>query len=95
MIFSILGKKKENAFVLRDLSFETKNMWTVLDYLRHYCYVHLLDILPVLILITRTLEYDILLLYNRMLHSSNVNPNIYVKIYYHERKNKQNKKDFE
>ncbi|PSS10163.1 Piezo-type mechanosensitive ion channel like [Actinidia chinensis var. chinensis] len=46
--------------VLSDLSFETRSMWTFLDYLRHYSYCHLLDLVLSLILITGTLEYDIL-----------------------------------
>lgn len=52
--------QRKNAFVWRDLSFETKSMWTFLDYLRLYCYCHLLDLVLALILITGTLEYDIL-----------------------------------
>ncbi|KAI3472681.1 hypothetical protein Pfo_030830 [Paulownia fortunei] len=52
--------QRKNAFVWRDLSFETKGMWTFLDYLRVYCYCHLLDLVLTLILITGTLEYDIL-----------------------------------
>ncbi|KAK4418229.1 Piezo-type mechanosensitive ion channel [Sesamum alatum] len=52
--------QRKNAFVWRDLSFETKSMWTFLDYLRVYCYCHLLDLVLALILITGTLEYDIL-----------------------------------
>ncbi|KAF7154532.1 hypothetical protein RHSIM_Rhsim01G0277800 [Rhododendron simsii] len=35
-------------------------MWTSLDYLRLYCYCHLLDLVLALILVTGTLEYDIL-----------------------------------
>jgi hypothetical protein len=35
-------------------------MWTFLDYLRLYCYSHLLDLVLALISITGTLEYDIL-----------------------------------
>uniref|UniRef100_A0A2N9ELV3 Piezo-type mechanosensitive ion channel homolog domain-containing protein n=1 Tax=Fagus sylvatica TaxID=28930 RepID=A0A2N9ELV3_FAGSY len=50
----------KNAAVLSDLSFETKSFWTFLDYLRLYCYCHLLDLVLALILITGTLEYDIL-----------------------------------
>ncbi|XP_031279983.1 piezo-type mechanosensitive ion channel homolog isoform X2 [Pistacia vera] len=50
----------KNSFIWRDLSFETKSMWTFLDYLRLYCYCHLLDLVLALILITGTLEYDIL-----------------------------------
>ena len=46
--------------ILSDLSFETKGLWTFLDYLRLYCYCHLLDFVLVLILITGTLEYDVL-----------------------------------
>lgn len=52
--------QRKNASVWRDLSFETKSLWTVLDYLRLYLYCHLLDIVLALILITGTLEYDIL-----------------------------------
>lgn len=52
--------QRKNAFVWRDLSFETKSMWTFLDYLRLYCYCHLLDLVLALILVTGTLEYDIL-----------------------------------
>ncbi|CAA0828575.1 Piezo-type mechanosensitive ion channel homolog, partial [Striga hermonthica] len=52
--------QRKNAFVWRDLSFETKSMWTFLDYVRVYCYCHLLDLVLTLILITGTLEYDIL-----------------------------------
>ncbi|CAA0832071.1 Piezo-type mechanosensitive ion channel homolog [Striga hermonthica] len=52
--------QRKNAYVWRDLSFETKSMWTLLDYLRLYCYCHLLDLVLALILITGTLEYDIL-----------------------------------
>lgn len=52
--------QQKNTFVWRDLSFETKSMWTFLDYLRLYFYCHLLDLVLILILITGTLEYDIL-----------------------------------
>ncbi|XP_057994460.1 piezo-type mechanosensitive ion channel homolog isoform X2 [Hevea brasiliensis] len=52
--------QRKNTFVWKDLSFETKSMWTFLDYLRLYCYCHLLDLVLCLILITGTLEYDIL-----------------------------------
>ncbi|KAL8092740.1 hypothetical protein AgCh_034845 [Apium graveolens] len=52
--------QRKNAFVWRDLSFETKSMWTFIDYLRLYCYCHLLDLVLALILITGTLEYDML-----------------------------------
>ncbi|GFZ13682.1 hypothetical protein Acr_23g0020670 [Actinidia rufa] len=55
----VLSQRK-NAFVWRDLSFETKSMWTFLDYVRLYCYCHLLDLVLALILITGTFEYDIL-----------------------------------
>ena len=48
------------AAAFSDLSFETKSMWTFLDYLRLYGYCHLLDLVLALILITGTLEYDIL-----------------------------------
>ncbi|KAK9292746.1 hypothetical protein L1049_020726 [Liquidambar formosana] len=50
----------KNASVLSDLSFETKSLWTLLDFLRLYSYCHLLDLVLALILITGTLEYDIL-----------------------------------
>lgn len=52
--------QRKNSFVWRDLSFETKSMWTFFDYLRVYCYCHLLDLVLALMLITGTLEYDIL-----------------------------------
>ncbi|KAJ6343573.1 hypothetical protein OIU76_005338 [Salix suchowensis] len=52
--------QNKNTFVWKDLSFETKSMWTFLDYLRLYFYCHLLDLVLCLILITGTLEYDIL-----------------------------------
>ncbi|XP_044494187.1 piezo-type mechanosensitive ion channel homolog isoform X3 [Mangifera indica] len=52
--------QRKNSFVWRDLSFETKSMWTFFDYLRLYCYCHLMDLVLALILITGTLEYDIL-----------------------------------
>lgn len=50
----------KSASVLSDLSFETKGYWTYLDHLRLYSYCHLLDFVLSLILITGTLEYDIL-----------------------------------
>ncbi|KAL9683988.1 hypothetical protein QQ045_021419 [Rhodiola kirilowii] len=52
--------QRRNVFVWKDLSFETKSMWTFLDYVRLYCYCHLLDLVLALILITGTLEYDVL-----------------------------------
>ncbi|XP_020526921.1 piezo-type mechanosensitive ion channel homolog isoform X2 [Amborella trichopoda] len=52
--------QRSNASVWRELSYETKSHWTILDYLRLYAYCHLLDIVLLLILITGTLEYDIL-----------------------------------
>ncbi|KAL5701585.1 hypothetical protein ACHQM5_026906 [Ranunculus cassubicifolius] len=52
--------QRKNSSVWRDLSFETKSLWTIFDYLRLYCYCHLMDIVLALILITGTLEYDIL-----------------------------------
>uniref|UniRef100_A0A2P2M0W9 Piezo-type mechanosensitive ion channel homolog isoform X2 n=1 Tax=Rhizophora mucronata TaxID=61149 RepID=A0A2P2M0W9_RHIMU len=52
--------QRKNIFVWKELSFETKSMWTFLDYIRLYCYCHLLDLVLCLILITGTLEYDIL-----------------------------------
>ncbi|KAK4744236.1 hypothetical protein SAY87_010548 [Trapa incisa] len=50
----------KNASLLSDLSFETKELWTLLDYVRHYSYCHLLDFFLALILIIGTLEYDIM-----------------------------------
>ncbi|KAF3962629.1 hypothetical protein CMV_012877 [Castanea mollissima] len=52
--------QEKSAASLSDLSFETKSLWTILDYLRLYSYCHLLDVVLALILITGTLEYDIL-----------------------------------
>ncbi|XP_020211265.1 piezo-type mechanosensitive ion channel homolog isoform X2 [Cajanus cajan] len=59
MYRKILSQWK-SASVLSDLSFETKGYWTFLDHLRLYGYCHLLDFVLSLILITGTLEYDIL-----------------------------------
>lgn len=50
----------KHASVLSDLSFETKTLWTILDYVRLYFYCHLLDLVLTLVLATGTLEYDIL-----------------------------------
>ncbi|XP_078441364.1 piezo-type mechanosensitive ion channel component [Wolffia australiana] len=50
----------KSSTIWRDLSFETKSMWTIIDYLRVHAYCHLLDGVLILILITGTLEYDIL-----------------------------------
>ncbi|KAK6940875.1 Piezo non-specific cation channel, R-Ras-binding domain, partial [Dillenia turbinata] len=58
--FRQMINQRKNAFVWRDLSIETKSLWTFLDYLRLYCFCHLLDLVLALILITGTLEYDIL-----------------------------------
>ncbi|KAM7253702.1 hypothetical protein ACFE04_031384 [Oxalis oulophora] len=58
--FRKMVSQRKNSFMWRDLSFETKSMWTFLDYLKLYCYCHLLDLVIVLILVTGTLEYDIL-----------------------------------
>ncbi|KAJ7973395.1 Piezo-type mechanosensitive ion channel like [Quillaja saponaria] len=55
----ILSRWKSSS-ILSDLSFETKGLWTFLDYSRLYSYCHLLDLVLSLILITGTLEYDIL-----------------------------------
>lgn len=52
--------QRKSSLIWRDLSFETKSMWTILDYLRVYSYCHLLDVVLALIMITGTLEYDIL-----------------------------------
>nr|XP_007147084.1 hypothetical protein PHAVU_006G095000g [Phaseolus vulgaris]ESW19078.1 hypothetical protein PHAVU_006G095000g [Phaseolus vulgaris] len=59
MYQKILSQWK-SASVLNDLSFETKGYWTFVDHLRLYGYCHLLDFVLSLILITGTLEYDIL-----------------------------------
>ncbi|XP_017436238.1 piezo-type mechanosensitive ion channel homolog isoform X2 [Vigna angularis] len=59
MYQKILSQWK-SASVLSDLSFETKGYWTFVDHLRLYGYCHLLDFVLSLILITGTLEYDIL-----------------------------------
>nr|ABN09015.1 hypothetical protein MtrDRAFT_AC172101g12v1 [Medicago truncatula] len=59
MYQKILSQWK-SASVLSDLSFETKGYWTFLDHLRLYGYCHLLDFVLSLILITGTLEYDML-----------------------------------
>ncbi|XVE77731.1 hypothetical protein DITRI_Ditri13aG0086100 [Diplodiscus trichospermus] len=58
--YRLMMSQRKNSFVWRDISFETKSMWTFLDYVRLYFYCHLLDFVLVLILITGTLEYDIL-----------------------------------
>ncbi|PKA54924.1 hypothetical protein AXF42_Ash000760 [Apostasia shenzhenica] len=52
--------QSKNASVWRDLSFETKSFWTFLDYVRLFSYCHLLDIVLALILVTGTMEYDVL-----------------------------------
>ncbi|KAG8648226.1 hypothetical protein MANES_09G162700v8 [Manihot esculenta] len=54
-----LKSRYKNAS-LNDLLFERKFLWTLLDYLRLYSYCHLLDLVLALILITGTLEFDIL-----------------------------------
>ncbi|KAK7332943.1 hypothetical protein VNO80_29700 [Phaseolus coccineus] len=59
MYQKILSQWK-SASVLNDLSFETKGYWTFIDHMRLYSYCHLLDFVLSLILITGTLEYDIL-----------------------------------
>ncbi|KAL6989615.1 hypothetical protein U1Q18_015366 [Sarracenia purpurea var. burkii] len=58
--YQYMRYQSKKLSVLSDLSFETKSIWTFLDYLRHYSYCHLLDLVLTLILITGTLEYDIL-----------------------------------
>ncbi|WCJ43227.1 hypothetical protein M5689_023983 [Euphorbia peplus] len=45
---------------LNNLSFDRKFLWTFLDYMRLYTYCHLLDLVLTLMLITGTLEFDIL-----------------------------------
>ena len=60
--YQTIMSRGKNAASLSDLSFETKSLQTILDYLRLYSYCHLLDVILALILITGTLEYDILLL---------------------------------
>ncbi|XP_048137346.1 piezo-type mechanosensitive ion channel homolog isoform X2 [Rhodamnia argentea] len=59
-MYQQLISRCKNTSLLSDLSFETKELWTLLDYLRHYSYCHLLDLVLALILITGTLEYDVL-----------------------------------
>ncbi|KAL5566153.1 hypothetical protein UlMin_029317 [Ulmus minor] len=59
-IYQKMLSECNKASILSDLSFETKGLWTFLDYLRLYSYCHLLDLVLALILITGTLEYDIL-----------------------------------
>ncbi|KAI6684840.1 hypothetical protein NL676_030753 [Syzygium grande] len=59
-MYQQLISRCKNTSLLSDLSFETKELWTLLDYLRHYSYCHLLDFVLALILITGTLEYDVL-----------------------------------
>ncbi|KAF3794554.1 Piezo-type mechanosensitive ion channel-like protein [Nymphaea thermarum] len=51
---------RSNPLVWGDLSFEIKSEWTILDYLKLYSYCHFLDVVLCLILVTGTLEYDIL-----------------------------------
>ncbi|WOL18856.1 piezo-type mechanosensitive ion channel [Canna indica] len=58
--YNRMMSQRKSALVWKDLSFETKSFWTFLDYLRLYLYCHLLDIVLALILITGTLEYDVL-----------------------------------
>lgn len=53
-------QQMKQTSLLGDLSFDTKSMWTLFDYLRLYGYCHLLDLVLALIMITGTLEYDIL-----------------------------------
>lgn len=53
-------QQMKKTSLLSDLSFDTKSMWTSFDNLRLYSYCHLLDLVLALILITGTLEYDIL-----------------------------------
>ncbi|KAK7337825.1 hypothetical protein VNO77_18412 [Canavalia gladiata] len=59
-IYQKILSQWKSASILSDLSFETKGYWTFLDHLRLYGYCHLLDFVLSLILITGTLEYDIL-----------------------------------
>lgn len=53
-------QQMKRTSLLGDLSFDTKSMWTPFDNLRLYGYCHLLDLVLALIVITGTLEYDIL-----------------------------------
>ncbi|XP_027349564.1 piezo-type mechanosensitive ion channel homolog [Abrus precatorius] len=59
-IYQKILSQWKSASVLSDLSFETKGYWTFLDHLRLYGYCHSLDFVLSLVLITGTLEYDIL-----------------------------------
>ncbi|CAN6452751.1 unnamed protein product [Victoria cruziana] len=51
---------RSNPLVWGDLSFEIKSEWTIVDYMKLYSYCHFLDVVLCLILVTGTLEYDIL-----------------------------------
>ncbi|KAK9732624.1 hypothetical protein RND81_04G011100 [Saponaria officinalis] len=59
-MYQQIASFKKNTCVLSDLSFETRYMWTFLDFLRLESYCHLLDFVLSLILVTGTLEYDLL-----------------------------------
>ncbi|XP_038705032.1 piezo-type mechanosensitive ion channel homolog isoform X2 [Tripterygium wilfordii] len=59
-LYQHLMSQFTNASGLSDLSFEMQGLWTSLDYFRLYSYCHLLDLVLSLVLITGTLEYDVL-----------------------------------
>ncbi|KAL9235075.1 hypothetical protein vseg_009871 [Gypsophila vaccaria] len=59
-MYQQIASFRKNTCVLSDLSFETKYMWTFLDFLRLESYCHLLDFVLSLVLVTGTLEYDLL-----------------------------------
>ncbi|XP_057815209.2 piezo-type mechanosensitive ion channel homolog isoform X1 [Cryptomeria japonica] len=55
-----LHSQRINTSVWEEILFETKGQWTWFDHLRLFFYRHLLDVVLMLVLITGTLEYDIL-----------------------------------
>ncbi|KAH9316717.1 hypothetical protein KI387_025344, partial [Taxus chinensis] len=55
-----LQSQRIDRSVWEDISFETKAEWTWFDHFRLFFYRHLLDVVLILVLITGTLEYDIL-----------------------------------
>jgi hypothetical protein len=55
-----LDSQRLDRLVWKDISFERKGLWTWIDNFRLFFYHHLLDVVLMLVLITGTLEYDIL-----------------------------------
>lgn len=55
-----LDSQRLDRLVWNDISFERKGQWTWIDNLQLFFYHHLLDTVLMLVLITGTLEYDIL-----------------------------------